>query len=88
VSSAEKAAAASAAGADHTVNYRSADPAAQILELTGGAGVDRIVDVDFGGNLAVSQKVLKVNGAVATYASMGDPATSETRSASVFVGHL
>jgi NADPH:quinone reductase len=73
VSSPEKAATAAAAGADHTVNYRSADPAAQILELTGGAGVDRIVDVDFGGNLAVSLKVLKVNGAIATYASMGDP---------------
>jgi NADPH2:quinone reductase len=73
VSSPEKAAAAAAAGADHTVNYRSADPAAQILELTGGAGVDRVVDVDFGGNLAVSLKVLKVNGTIATYASMGDP---------------
>jgi NADPH:quinone reductase len=73
VSSPEKAAAACAAGADHTVNYRSADPAAQILELTGGAGVDRIVDVDFGANLAVSLKVLKVNGTIATYASMGDP---------------
>lgn len=73
VSSPEKAAAASAAGADHTVNYRSADPVAQILEATGGAGVDRIVDVDFGGNLAVSLKVLKVNGTIATYASMGDP---------------
>jgi NADPH2:quinone reductase len=73
VSSPEKAAAAAAAGADHTVNYRSADPAAQILELTGGAGVDRIVDVDFGANLPVSLKVLKVNGTIATYASMGDP---------------
>lgn len=73
VSSPEKATAAAAAGADHTVNYRSADPAAQILELTGGAGVDRIVDVDFGANLPMSLKVLKVNGTIATYASMGDP---------------
>jgi NADPH2:quinone reductase len=73
VSSAEKAAVAAAGGADHTVNYRTADPAAQILELTAGAGVDRIVDVDFGANLAVSLKVLKVNGIIAAYASMGDP---------------
>jgi NADPH2:quinone reductase len=72
VSSPEKAKAAAEAGADHTVNYRTADPAAQILELTGGAGVDRIVDVDFGANLPVSLKVLKVNGTIATYASMGD----------------
>jgi len=73
VSSPEKAALAIHAGADHTVNYRTGDPAAEILELTGGAGVDRIVDVDFGGNLAVSAKVIKSNGTISSYASMGAP---------------
>jgi NADPH:quinone reductase len=73
VSSAEKAAHALAAGADHVVNYKTGDPAALILELTDGAGVDRIVDVDFGGNLATTLQVLKVNGAIAAYASTGDP---------------
>jgi NADPH2:quinone reductase len=73
VSSKEKAASAAAAGADHTVNYRTGDAAKEILELMGGAGVDRVVDVDFGGNLGVSLKVLKVNGVIATYASMGEP---------------
>lgn len=72
VSSPEKAAVATAAGADHTVNYRTGDPAAEILRLTGG-GVDRIVDVDFGGNLAVSARVIKANGVVASYASMAEP---------------
>jgi NADPH:quinone reductase len=72
VSSREKAVLAMEAGADHVVNYRTGDTAAEILELTGGAGVDRIVDVDFGGNLAVSVKVIKVNGVVAAYASAGD----------------
>jgi NADPH2:quinone reductase len=72
VSSAAKAALAAAAGADHTVNYRSEDSAKAILELTEGAGVDRIVDVDFGGNLGVSLEVIKVNGVIATYASMGE----------------
>jgi NADPH:quinone reductase-like Zn-dependent oxidoreductase len=72
VSSADKAAAAMAAGADHTVNYRTEDTAARILALTGGAGVDRIVDVDFGGNLATSLKVVKDNGVIAAYASMDD----------------
>src|SRR6266540_4301437 len=71
VSSAEKAAAA-AAGADHTVNYRTGEAAKEILALTGGAGVDRIVDVDFGGNLGVSIEAIKVNGVIATYASMGE----------------
>jgi NADPH2:quinone reductase len=73
VSSKEKAVLAAEAGADHLVNYRTEDTAAQILELTGGAGVDRIVEVDFGSNLPVSVKVLKVNGTIATYASTGDP---------------
>jgi NADPH2:quinone reductase len=72
VSSKEKAVLAAEAGADHLVNYRTGDAAAQILEFTGGLGVDRIVDVDFGANLPVSLKVLKTNGTIATYASMGD----------------
>jgi NADPH:quinone reductase len=71
VSSAEKAARARAAGADHVVDYKTGDPAAAILDLTDGAGVDRIVDVDFGGNLEISLKVIKVNGTIAAYASMG-----------------
>lgn len=73
VSSAEKAAAATAAGADHVVNYRTDDAASRILALTGGVGVDRVVDVDFGGNLATSLAVVKTNGAIAAYASMGEP---------------
>jgi NADPH2:quinone reductase len=73
VSSREKAVLAAEAGADHLVNYRTDDAAAQILELTGGAGVDRIVDVDFGANLAVSAKVIKPNGTIAAYASTGEP---------------
>lgn len=72
ISSPEKAAAALAAGADHTVNYRAEDVTARILELTGGAGVDRVVDVDFGANLGVSVKVVKTNGTIAAYASMGE----------------
>ena len=73
VSSPDKAAAASAAGADHTVNYRTEDVAAQVLKMTDGAGVDRIVDVDFGANLATSLKVLKSNGILAAYSSPAEP---------------
>jgi NADPH2:quinone reductase len=73
VSSDEKAALALAAGADHAVNYRTGDTAAAILELTGGAGVDRVVDVDFGANLPVSVKVLKPNGVISSYASSAVP---------------
>ena len=69
VSSDEKAAVARTAKPDHVINYRTEDAAARILVLTGGAGVDRIVEVAFGANLALAQKVLRTNGVVATYAS-------------------
>ena len=73
VSGPEKAAHAIAGGAHHTVNYRDADAAEQIMDLTGGAGVDRIVEVDLAGNLAMSLKVLKNTGMISVYASNGDP---------------
>jgi NADPH2:quinone reductase len=73
VSSDAKAEVARTAGASHVVNYRTQDVAAAIDELTRGAGVDRIVEVDFGGNLATSQRVLKANGVLAAYASRSAP---------------
>jgi NADPH2:quinone reductase len=73
VSSAEKAAQARALGADHVINYRDEDVAARVWEITGGAGVDRIVEVAFGANLPVSLQVVKTNGVIATYSSDADP---------------
>ncbi len=64
-----------AAGA-HAVLARGADVAARVLEATGGRGVDRVVEVDFGGNAAVWSAALANNGVVAAYASGGDPAPS------------
>jgi NADPH2:quinone reductase len=64
---------AKAAGADHVLNYREGDVVAAIRELTAGAGVDRIVEVEFGGNLAVSNQVLKVGGVLAAYGSAAVP---------------
>ena len=69
ISSDDKAAVARTAKPDHVVNYRTEDAAARIMTLTGGAGVDRIVEVAFGANLVLAQKVLRTNGAIATYAS-------------------
>ena len=73
VSSAEKAARAKAGGADFTIDYRREDVAKQVREITGGDGVDHVVDVDFGGNLAQTVRALKVGGSIAYYASKGDP---------------
>ena len=69
VSTPAKAEVARTAGADHVVNYRNEDVAARIRELTGGSGVDRVVEVAFGYNLALNERILKPNGAIASYAS-------------------
>jgi NADPH2:quinone reductase len=69
VSSAAKAAEARAAGADVVIDYRTEDVAARVLAETGGAGVERVVEVDFGANLATNLTVLKTNGVIAMYAS-------------------
>jgi NADPH2:quinone reductase len=73
VSGAEKAAEAKRGGADHVVNYKAENVAERLLALTEGAGVDHVVEVDFGANLPVTLAVLKPNGSVATYASMTKP---------------
>ena len=72
VSSQAKAARASAGGADHVINYRSEDVAARVRDLTGGDGVDHVVDVDFGGNLVATLRCVRPNGSIAIYASNGD----------------
>ena len=69
VSNAEKAAHAKAAGADRIVNYKNEDVAQAVKDLTNGQGVDRVVEVEFGGNLATTLACLKTNGVIATYAS-------------------
>ena len=69
VSSDAKAAHANAAGADYIINYRTEDTAARVLEITGGAGVDRIVEVDFGANLSIDAAIIKPAGVIASYSS-------------------
>ena len=41
--------------------------------MAGGARVDRIIEVEFGGNLAVSEAVLAPGGVIAAYGSMAEP---------------
>jgi NADPH:quinone reductase len=81
VSSEEKAAHARAAGADHVLNYRTERIADRIKALVNG--IDRVIDVDLGGNLETSLAVLRPNGALAGYASMGKPVVELP-----FYGHL
>ena len=72
VSSEAKAERARAGGAAYVINYRTEDVAACVRDITGGAGVDHVVDVDFGGNLAATLASLRLGGSLAFYASNGD----------------
>lgn len=72
VSSAAKGEQARQAGADLVVNYRQDDVTGQAMAFTGGRGVDRLVDVDFGGNLATTLKLMAVNSTIAVYATNGN----------------
>jgi NADPH2:quinone reductase len=76
VSSPAKANEARAAGADVVVNYRDGPVAAAIMDATGGAGIDRAIEVDLGGNLDATLACLAPGGSIATYASTG-PLASE-----------
>jgi NADPH2:quinone reductase len=51
------------------VNYRKDDVTEAVMDLTGGKGVDRIIEVDFAAGQATALAVLKPGGVIATYAS-------------------
>jgi len=73
-SSAAKAEAVRALGAERVV-LRGKEDAAEVLRAeTGGKGVDRIVEVDLPGNIGISQKALAENGAIVTFGAVTDPA--------------
>jgi NADPH2:quinone reductase len=77
VSRDEQAERAREAGAHEVVNYRTEDVVARVRAITGAeAGVDRVIEVAFGANLAADLAVTKPGGTIATYASdaVPDPA--------------
>lgn len=67
VSSPEKAEVAREAGADETIDYRREDVVAQVKALTGGRGVDRIVEVAFDVNVGLLPDALAPHGDVVVY---------------------
>ncbi len=69
VSSPEKAALAKSAGADVVLNYKTEDIGMRVQETTGGCGIDRIVDVDFAGNIEIDLRFLKTGGEIVVYGS-------------------
>jgi NADPH2:quinone reductase len=72
VSSARKAEQARLAGADLVIDYKTEDVIAKAMAFTGQRGVDRVLDVDFGGNIATTLKLMAVNSTIAVYATNGN----------------
>lgn len=75
VSSPAKAEHALAAGADAAINYRDEDLAARVRDLTGGRGLDRVIELDIAGNAATLPGLLAPGGFVACYGSNRPEAT-------------
>jgi NADPH2:quinone reductase len=69
VSSEAKAALAIGDGADMAIDYRREDVIARVAELTGGAGVDRVVEVDVAANMAILPAILARRGSAIVYGS-------------------
>jgi len=64
-----KAALARAAGADDVVLYKDEPLAARVLELTGGRGVDRVIELDIAANAAANLEVIRPGGECVVYGS-------------------
>jgi NADPH2:quinone reductase len=62
-----------AAGADYMVNHEEPDWHEQVIKITGGKKVDRVIDVEFGANLPKVLEMIKVGGVIASYSSMVVP---------------
>ena len=60
------------AGPSEVVNYKTEDVVARARAFTDGRGVDRVVDVDFGGNIATTPKLMAMNSTIAVYATNGN----------------
>jgi NADPH2:quinone reductase len=67
VSSDEKADYVRAAGADQAYNYKQDDFVAELIEATGGAGVDRIIEVDISTNAPLYDQILAPGGTAVIY---------------------
>jgi NADPH2:quinone reductase len=67
VSSPAKAALARQAGADHVIDYKTENVGARVKDLTDGAGVDAVIELDFAANAKLVPDVLRPKGQVVIY---------------------
>ncbi|MDE2395443.1 MAG: NADPH:quinone reductase [Burkholderiales bacterium] len=73
VSSAAKARLATEAGADAVIDYKTEPVAERVRELTGGQGVDRVIELDLAANGALDLEALRPGGEVVAYGSSSKP---------------
>lgn len=69
VSNEEKADIARGLGADVVLNYRTDPVQERVLDVTGGAGVDRVIEVEFSGNAELDFAVVRRDGEIVVYGS-------------------
>ena len=56
-------------GATDVVNHRESDWGQQVLAVTGGRKIERVIDVEFGANLPQVLACIATSGVIATYSS-------------------
>ena len=61
------------AGADAVVNHRDGDWSAEVLAGNDGQLLDRVIEVEFGANLAEVLNLVRIGATIATYSSTQDP---------------
>jgi len=69
VSNEAKAQLARDAGAHDVIDYRREDVAARVRELTGGQGVDRVIEVDAAANGRLDAEMVAAHGEIVVYGS-------------------
>ncbi|HTS39234.1 MAG TPA: NADPH:quinone reductase [Xanthobacteraceae bacterium] len=67
ISSDAKAQLAHAAGADHTIDYKRENVAEQVKDLTDGAGVDAVIEMDIAANAKLYPGILHARSTVVVY---------------------
>jgi NADPH2:quinone reductase len=75
VSNEAKAAHAKSAGADATINYRGEDVPGRVKALTGGRGVDAVIELDLTSNAKLYPAIVRPHGRVVVYGVSAAEAT-------------
>jgi len=75
VSSQQKAEIARAAGADETIDYKREDVGARVMALTGGRGVDAVIEMDLAANAKLYPDILHARSSVVIYGTGSAEAT-------------